>query len=226
MSLIEDSLYNEMDGFRHGHRGVLKLGVTPSLPDITIERIIARFCGDNPGLTCQMYEVNTGGLVDMLEQGIIEVALIRTPTQIPVVLDVMSTIDERFYAFSHPTAPWLRDFGGEITLKDLSSIPLSLPRGFSVYFTECCRQQGFDPVIKSVNTSRNATLMWAEQCLAVSILSQPSAEAPDGPGLSRRLITDGTLVASRSLVSVRGKSLSYAARQFAQATSRTLSPDD
>ena len=217
MVRLEDTAQREIHDCRQGRRGVLKIGLTPAFPDERIERLFHDFSSQNPFVSYEIYEANTNNLLELLKNGIVEVAVIRTPRYVPAYLEVASTARECFYAFCRAGSPYLSDAaGGMITVKQLQDVPLSVARGFRSLIVESCEACGFQPYLYSVSSSRKTTLMWAEMGQAVAILSAaPSVFQQEG--LIRYTIEDENLAAQRSVVTLRGRLLSSVSQWFLES---------
>lgn len=222
MIRVEESAIKEINDCKLGRRGTLKIGLTPSLPDCGVEEMLLRFSERNPFVTFEIHEANTNQLFNLLKDGVIEVAIVRTPRYIPPFLCVSSTKKEQFYAIVNDDSPFFNHGEIEITMEQLRGLPLSVPRGFQKLVADCCSACDFEPFFYSISSSRNAALMWAKAGQAVAILSSGSKMALQQDGQRYLLIRDPEMSAQRSIVTLRSGSTSSITKCFLGEASHYL----
>ena len=76
---LEQVAKDEITSLTSGARGSIRLGLVSSSASPGLYRSLARFHKTFPDVSFKVYEGNTFELLDMLEKGKIEVAILRTP---------------------------------------------------------------------------------------------------------------------------------------------------
>lgn len=107
MCQLEDAAQKEINASILGTKGTLHLGITPTWPDTNSANMILDFSNTYPEIDFDIYEENSGQLLELLEKGTIEVAVIRSAGQLPPSFSVRHTIDERLMVAFHKKSPWL-----------------------------------------------------------------------------------------------------------------------
>lgn len=74
-----DAAVTEMADFQEGAAGTLRIGVISSVKDQLFPRWICRFWKKYPNIRYEIYSANTYQLLDHLQNGQIDLALVRTP---------------------------------------------------------------------------------------------------------------------------------------------------
>lgn len=220
MMRIDQAAQKEIRDCSTGRRGTLRLGLTPAFPDNWVQALLRQFSEENPLVSYEIYEANTGDLMELLKTGVIECAIIRTPEFLPPVLEAVHTVEEQFYAFAASDASFLSLSAEQLLVSELKGVPLSVPRGFQGLITACCQSHDFEPDLFSVSSSRNTTLLWARLGRAVALLScDPTSSGPEGE-LIRIPVIDPMLTARRSIAVLRGVRLSAVCQAFLTCSSR------
>lgn len=101
MCQLEDAAQKEINASILGTKGTLHLGITPTWPDTNSANMILDFSNTYPEIDFDIYEENSGQLLELLEKGTIEVAVIRSAGQLPPSFSVRHTIDERLMVAFH-----------------------------------------------------------------------------------------------------------------------------
>lgn len=130
MCQLEDAAQKEINASILGTKGTLHLGITPTWPDTNSANMILDFSNTYPEIDFDIYEENSGQLLELLEKGTIEVAVIRSAGQLPPSFSVRHTIDERLMVAFHKKSPWLSSHLDAVPLTALEDVPLAISRGF------------------------------------------------------------------------------------------------
>ena len=197
-----------------GNRGTLRIGFTPSYPDSFVEELLVDFSFLHPHIIYEIYEASSDQIMDMLENNIIEVGLIRTPSYINPIFKSYSAVKEQLMAVFHKDNIWLSTDEKSIPIARLDGVPLSISRGFKERVLEIFGEAGLSPNLLSVSTSRPTTLMWARQAKAVGLVTLASPKTVESETLCCRPLTGGDMSAKRSFAILKEHNLSSVARSF------------
>lgn len=218
---LEENTEIEIANTVSGKRGVLKLGMTPSYPDLFLSRLLHRYSEEYPGVSYEIYEHNSPELMTELERGIIDVALICSSYPLPAAFQKVSETAERFYVFWNPKLTAL-DPSAPLTAESLAGVPLCVPRGLSERIFECFRLKNAELNLRAVCTTRGMTLETARLTRSAAILSETPYIHPsinynnDYPQLiSQALYVPETSV-RRTAIICRGRKLPAAAELFVE----------
>ena len=128
-------------------RGRLVLGATPSLTTNLLPALLARFHSDYPGLEITVHEAGSQDLVERLEQGEMDLAVVILPVDRPWVSSTPLLEEELVLAVDpdHPLAS-----RRSISVAELEHVPLVMFKdGYDLRDAtmSACRQAGFMPVL-------------------------------------------------------------------------------
>ena len=205
------SAAREAESCGRGMRGVLSIGAVSSSGGVVPNRGMLAFTRDYPEVRFEIREGNTFAILEMLEKGIVDIGIVRTPFP-----------GERFHcrrAAPEPMAavmPPNRVCGEEdgVTLQELARQPLIFYRRFETLIREAFAGEGLDPFVCCLNDDARTTYTWALKGFGVGIV--PSTELsvlnPDGP-VCRKILCD-RLVTQVVVIWERGRYLSPIARRF------------
>ena len=128
---ITTSTEKEIEEFRKGIQGTLKLGTISSSGAVLLSKRIIDFNKKYPNIKFEIHEGNTYELIEKLNSGIIEVGIVRTPFNsknfqcLFLEAEPMVAVMSENYNFETTT--------DEIFLEDLKHIPLIIYRRFEKY---------------------------------------------------------------------------------------------
>ncbi|HLI55267.1 MAG TPA: LysR substrate-binding domain-containing protein, partial [Acidimicrobiales bacterium] len=126
-------------------RGRLVLGATPSLTTNLLPEVLASFHAAHPGLELVLHEAGSQDLVDRLEKGEMDLAVVILPVDRPTVSAVELLEEELVLAVdrNHPLVS-----RSSIRVADLEQVPLVMFKdGYDLRDATlaACRQAGFAP---------------------------------------------------------------------------------
>lgn len=218
---LEGNAETEIKNTISGRRGVLKLGMTPSYPDLFLSRLLKRFSEEYPGISYEIYEHNSPELMTELERGIIDVALICSSYPLPATFQKVSETAERFYVFWNPDEIDL-DASAPLSAEALEGVPICIPRGLSERVFDGFRLRNAELNLRAVCTTRGMTLETARITKSAAILSETPSIHPsinynnDYPQMSSQLLVLPETAIKRTAIICRGKKLSAAAGFFTE----------
>lgn len=209
---VENSAYLEIEECISGSRGTLHLGITPSYPDPLFTKLLVSFHRTFTDISFDLYEVHSEQMLHLLRDGIIDVAVIRVPGNIPSYLDTWYRIQEQLCVTYSPDTNWFPENIEAVTIPMLQHIPLSTTKGFCERITSLCEDNGFSPEYFSICSSRVLSRMWADEGAAAVILSeQPGAVYP---GLLTKPLYGTNTLSNRAIVTKKDSRLSAVTKAF------------
>ena len=125
-SLLDYARSTELEVSQTGKKRVLRIGITPTTVG-TVMPFIAEFSKKNPDVNFEVHDGITYTLYDYLQEGIIDISVVRTPLRLD---DVESAVlhSEPMIAVSNPEMPSERR--KLLILEDLVHRPLILYRRY------------------------------------------------------------------------------------------------
>lgn len=214
---VEENTAIEIANISSGEGGMLRLGITPFLPDPAFHRILQVYYQENPKAFVSIHENSSDDILGNLESGVIEVAVAASPKKLPSCFKAIAPIACHLYACRPYGSPYLagKKEGDVVDLTELEGLPISGPWGLYRYIDENCHKAGFTPTWKALSNSRHATLQLAEQGNMVAVLMLPDEALEKTRLLCNPISSKGLVIQSYYYFAViEGRTLSKAAQNF------------
>ena len=176
-------------------RGRVRLGATPSLATVLLPAVLTEFRTAYPGIDLQFEESGSRGLVRLLAQGELELALIILPLKPgDPALAATPILREPLVVATSAERPAIR--AQSLRIRDLGKYPLVMFRpGYDLRDATlaACRRAGVEPRFAIEGGEMDAVLQFTEAGLGISVLptmvldSRPRLRRVPfaAPGLSR-----------------------------------------
>lgn len=212
---LEDAAKKEINACVTGHRGTLWLGSSPANPDPLLYQILLDYHQAYPDVSFEIFERNSGIIIELLQSGVLEVGVIRAQAHaLPPDIRPVMTIQEKMMAYFHREHTVLSPSMEQIPMRYLKELPISISQGLRKGFTAACEQEGFSPHYMNISASRSTSQLWAADKKTISIMAS-SAPYNDGDFCLREIGADG-LVTQRMFAVDRKRRLSPIAETFLQ----------
>ena len=156
---ITNSTTKEIEEFRKGILGTLRLGTISSSGTVLLSKRVIDFNKKYPNIKFEIHEGNTYELIEKINSGIIEVGIVRTPFN-------SQNLECLFLEFEPMIAVMSYDYNfksdsDEIILDDLKDMPLIIYRRFEKMLLAEFQDLGFEPNIFCINDDARTTILWA-----------------------------------------------------------------
>lgn len=211
-----DAAVTEMTDFQEGAAGTLRIGVISSVKDQLFPGWICRFWKKYPNIRYEIYSANTYQLLDQLQNGQIDLALVRTPFS-KTEMEILYIKKEPFLAVGCASFfPYPKE--KDLTVKDLEKAPLILYRRWEEMLKMRFEAEGISPRILCCNDDAQTTLSLASLGMGVGLL--PGSGAPEAllsrlsPEIEIRILKEKNLYSQIALVCRRRSQLPNSARLF------------
>ena len=208
-----ESTLSEVEDFKSGIEGVLKIGAVSTSNQFVPDELISPYAKKYPKVRFELYEGNTYEVIDMIEKGIVDIGVVRTPfnsenlccmslKREPMVA-VVNTNDDRFEYISN----------GKITLKDLDDKPIIIYRRYEKLIIETLHRNNIKESVYCLNDDARTTLAWAQAGLAVGIVPRSVINASNNE-IKVYEIEEESLNTELVIVWMENKYLSKSARHL------------
>lgn len=212
---LEDSAKKEISACVSGNRGTLWIGTSPANPDPLLYQILLDYHQAYPEISFEIFERNSGMIIELLEAGMLEVGVIRAQAHaLPADIRPVMTIQEKMMAYFHREHITLSPAMEQIPLHYLKDLPISISQGLRKGFTAACEQEGFAPHYMNISASRSTSQLWAADKKTVSIMAA-SASYNEADYCWREIAAEG-LISQRMFAIARNRKLSSVAETFLQ----------
>lgn len=165
---LSDSAAKEIHDFSKGLNGTLSIGTVSSSGAVLLNEKMVDFQKKYTGIKFEIHEGNTFTLIDLLNKGIIEVGIVRTPFK-AFNLECRYAKSEPMIAAMSKQYDWNPE-QTTVTVGELKDKPLIIYRRFEQLISETCLEYGFEPQIFCINEDARTTLLWANAGLGIAIV--------------------------------------------------------
>lgn len=204
----------EMLAMVSGFTGTLHIGTVSSSGASLLGWRIPAFHQKYPQIGFAIHEGNTFELMEMLESGLIELAIVRTPFHSDQLNCLYLSPEPMIAAGAASFFPAGMPSGQPISLELLGHAPVILYRRFEKILLSLCEQKGITPQVFCIADDARTTLMWAEAGLGVAVVPQSAYRIMPHHNMVYGELSEEDLHTRIAAVCKKGCSLSWAAQQF------------
>ena len=204
----------EMLAMASGFTGTLHIGTVSSSGASLLGWRIPAFHQKYPQIGFAIHEGNTCELMEMLESGLIELAIVRTPFHNDQLNCLYLSPEPMIAAGAASFFPAGMPSGQPISLELLGHAPVILYRRFEKILLSLCEQKGITPQVFCIADDARTTLMWAEAGLGVAVVPQSAYRIMPHHNMVYGELSEEDLHTRIAAVCKKGCSLSWAAQQF------------
>lgn len=210
---LEDRTQNEIDELTNGDHGTLRFSLANSRATPFICRCLKPFHKLFPHVVFELYEGGLKEQHDQLLSGITEIGILSVPITHQNEFEVLFRRDEAVAALFAHDSRYLNVGEKTVAPEQLAELPLCMSAGCYMHFKKMFRDLGLTPNILSVCTTRTSVMKWVEDDSVVGVIPLDPLEVMPS-GLRSLPIRDVDFALSKTVVKVKGRSLSMIAKKF------------
>ena len=227
MCEIEQAAKNEIASGFSGQKGMLRLGVTPSVAGGIVSDVLLDFAQKYPQTEIKYLEGNPADLCKMLQNGIVEVAILKTMNELPENVRLLIAQSVPTVALYKPGAGLLDKVKKDtVTISQLSDVPIAMEELYQGPVMAAFKAKDANVYLKSLSSSPSIAAKMAKAGLAVALVSINAAQTMEGEGLAIKQISDGASLAARyCLLTQRGNYRSQVVNNFLTMLAEALDLD-
>lgn len=189
----------------------LRIGIVSSSHHAFLENGIQKFHHDYPKVSFVLKEGNTFQVLDLLEKGMIEIGVVRTPFPQKNV-KAIPFWEEGMVAVCDTSQSLSKD--DRLKLQDLTNVPLIYYERYASLLEDCFLQSGLLPTCFCINQDARTSLLWAKAGLGVTIVPKSAVALIDHENLRIYDIDHPRLTTSIHIISMKDRYLSETAQTF------------
>lgn len=209
---LESSAKREVGDCGKGMSGTLSVGMISSSGSVVKSEAMDAFRHDFPLVSFEIYEGNTFEVIDMLEKGIIELGIVRTPFKTSGLGMRFASPEPMMAAAAYDIGP-----GDSMPISDLDGKPIVIYRRFDTLLRETFEKNGVSPFIRCRNDDARSTLMWAQAGFGIGIVPRSALRIFGRGGLHCRKIDCAELSTSLAVIWEKDRYLSMLGKKFADS---------
>lgn len=212
---LTESTVKELKDFSKGVEGTLSLGTVSSSGSILLTDRLIKFHNMYPNVNFELFEGNTFKVMEMLNRGIIDIGIVRTPFN-KDGLESIYLPKEPMFAVMDKHLDWDEN-KSNITLAELENRPLVIYRRFEKLIFKSCEKFGFEPKIFCKNDDARTTLLWAKMGMCIAIVPKSAFNLIGSENLVNKEINEPDLATQIAAIWMKDRYLSSAARNFLES---------
>ena len=224
MCEIEQAAQNEIASGFSGQKGMLRVGITPSVAGGKISDVLLSFAQKYPQTEIKYLEASPVDLCKMLQNGIIEVAALKTVSDLPENVKLLCVENTPTVALYKPGAGLLDKVKKDsVSIAQLSGVPLAMEELFQGPVLSAFKAKDAEVYLKSLSSSPHVSVKMARAGLAVALVSKHAVAALENEGMAVKTIRDGEPLAARYCLLVqRGNYRSQVVNNFLRMLAEAL----
>lgn len=201
-------------------QGTIHIGTIASVCNSLLPEKIMAFNKSHPQVDFQVFEGSSNHVMDLLNEGSIDVGIIREPFNTSLYHSLFVREDEGGSEDAdHFAAIGLPSFfegleGDTISLAALKGKPLIIHRRYHELLMNACRQKGFSPNIICQNTEIASSVSWAEAGIGVAIASYTASQQYANKKLVMKKLVHPTITTKSFLVWRKDTHMGNIVKQF------------
>lgn len=209
---LVDSTVKELKDFNEGLQGTLSVGTVPSSGSTLLPERIYNFHESYPGVSFQIWEGDTYRILDLLNNGVIEIGIVRTPIN-SEFFEIIYLPDEPMVVATRGDMYWEEE-QKSICLKELKDKPLIIDRRFEKMIVDSCEKSGFEPKILCKSDDARSILLWADTGIGAAIVPKAAIGLIPSANLKYKEINEASLATQTAIIWMKNRYLSSAAKHF------------
>jgi LysR family transcriptional regulator, salicylic acid-responsive activator of bsdBCD len=209
---LTEATTKELKDFSEGVQGTLSIGAVSSSGATLLPERIHSFHTKCPGINFEIWEGNTYRILEILNSGVIEIGIVRTPFNIENFESIPLAIEPMVAAISGNL--YFEEHQNHIYLTDLVDKPLIIYRRFEKIILQSCQKAGFEPKIFCKTDDARTTLLWADSGMGIAIVPKSAVELIRSSNIKYKEIKESSLATQIVAIWMKNRYLSTAARHF------------
>lgn len=216
---LTSSTAREVGLYGDGAAGTLSIGTISSSSRVVPNENMLTFAQQFPDIRFDVHEGNSFEVIDMLEKGIVEVGIVRTPFP-------EKKVDIRYASLEPMIAvmPGERIIGEQqdtITLQELQQEPLVIYRRFEELIHTVFAQEDLVPFVCCINEDARTTLTWTEMGFGIGIVPLSALSGMEQKTLIYKKIAADELYTRLAVIWEKSRYLSPLAQKFVEMFSES-----
>ena len=210
---VFESTLNEIEDFKSGIEGVLKIGAVSTCNQFIPNKLISPYAKQYPKVKFELYEGNTYEVVDMIERGIVDIGVVRTPFNSQNLCCINLKTEPMVAAVKKNDDKFNFNEKDKIKLKDLDKKSIIIYRRYEKLIMETLHSNKVKASIYCLNDDSRTTVAWAEEGLGIGIVPKSIIDNSD-KNIEFYELDEDELKTQISIVWMKNKYLPRSARNL------------
>ena len=207
----------ELDDLSKGKQGTISIGTISSCGAFQLPRRMFEFNQEYPDVSFQIWESDTYRVMELLEKGIVDLGIIRTPFNLNAYQYSFLSEESDPIAAVYQEKWCVKIPKGTMTLEHIEGLPLIIHRRYEKMFLNACEYLGFQPDIFCKADDIRSILSLANLGLGVAIVPRPPKEILEAEHLYCHVIDDDSFQTKTAVIWMKDNYLPRVVHNFIQS---------
>ncbi|MBC3889384.1 LysR family transcriptional regulator [Acetobacterium paludosum] len=209
---LTNSVVKEVKDLSNGLQGTLSIGTVSSSGATLLNERMSEFHKQYDNIKFEIFEGNTFTLIDLLNKGIIEVGIVRTPFN-ALNFECKYAKTEPMIVAIPKEMNW-KSNNMTLSIRELKNKPLIIYRRFEQLICDTCMEHGFAPEIFCKCDDARTALLWANAGTGIAIIPKSAFELAANSNLVIKEIKSEKLKTKIAAIWVKDRYISPLAANF------------
>lgn len=167
---VFESTLNEVEDFKSGIEGVIKIGAVSTCNQFIPNELIFPYAKQYPKIKFELYEGNTYDVIDMIERGMVDIGIVRTPFNVENLCYLNLRTEPMVAVVNKNGESFCFKNKEKIDLKNLDGKPIVIYRRYEKLIMEVLKLNKVKVNIYCLNDDSRTTVAWAQTGLGIGIV--------------------------------------------------------
>ena len=167
---VFESTLNEVEDFKSGIEGILKIGAVSTCNQFIPDELISPYAEQYPKMRFELYEGNTYEVIDMIERGMVDIGVVRTPFNGQNLCCMNLRTEPMVAVINKNSDKFDFELKQKISLQELDNKPITIYRRYEKLIMEVLQKNNIKSSIYCLNDDSRTTIAWAQAGLAIGIV--------------------------------------------------------
>lgn len=209
---LTNATVKEMKDIEEGQSGTLSMGTVSSSGSIIFTEKMKKFHEIYPNINFEIYEGNTFKILELLNKGLIEIGVVRSPFDIHNLNFMCLPKEPMIAAMSDKFDTNKKN--RTIHIEDLEGKPIILYRRFEKLINDAFLKNRCSEKIFCKNDDARTSLLWAEAGLGIAIVPESAFKLISPVNLTYKIIDEESLITQIYAIWAKNRYMSPASKSF------------
>lgn len=218
---LVDGTMKEMTEFNSGLGGTISIGTVTTSGFTLLPNLISKFHSLYPNVTFQLWEGDGFRILELLDNGVIEVGILRAPFD-SEVYESITLPDEPLVIAMKKDKCYCGEDPETVRLIELADQPLIVPLRWKNLFVDWCAKAGFTPKIVCISDGIVLNILWTKVGIGMALVPKSTEGLISDSALTYKKIIEPTVSTQTVIVWLRNRKLSASSKHFLELLRETF----
>ncbi|MDF2634353.1 MAG: transcriptional regulator, LysR family [Pelosinus sp.] len=210
---LVDGTIKEITELNSGLVGTLSIGTVTTSGATLLPKLLHQFHNVYPDVTFQLWEGDGNRILDLLNNRVIEIGIIRAPFD-PEIYESITLPDEPLVIAMKKDGCLCGEDPAKVRLIELANQPLIVPLRWKAMFIEWCEKVGFKPNIVCISDGILLNIIWTKLGIGMALVPKSTEGLIFDSELTYKTIVEPAVSTQTVIVWARNHKLSASSKHF------------